>query len=143
MALLGASRLKIARFFGVSPSTLDRWADAEPEFREALDAGRRATGRVARALLRRATGYRVKGVKPMTVPVGGGISEIVDHPVITYYPPDVTAALAWLKRHEPRVWGDAGRGTTKAAQQGGGGSVHVFIDADTAALCGEPDVSEG
>ena len=68
-------------------------------------------GKVVVALAKRATGFRRKTVKPMTISIGGGMSQIVDHPVVEYFPPDVTACLAYLKRHAPDIWGDAGRGT--------------------------------
>jgi hypothetical protein len=34
---------------------------------------------------------------------------IVDHPVRKVYPPDITAAIFWLKNRDPRKWRDVHR----------------------------------
>ena len=61
-------------------------------------------GKVVVALAKRASGFKRKTLWPMVVSIGGGISQIVNHPVVEYFPPDVTACLAYLKRHCPEFW---------------------------------------
>jgi hypothetical protein len=137
MARLGMPLVRIRKALDLPERTFERWREHEPEFREALNAGRDAVNKAMKGLIKRAAGMRVKTTKPMLVPVGGGASEIVDHPTVTYIPPDTAAALAVLKRFEPRIWGDAGRGTTADAKHGTkGATIKIVLDADTAALTG-------
>ena len=58
-----------------------------------------ADRRVERALFERATGYNHPELK-----VFCHNGEIVTHEVNKHYPPDVTAAIHWLKVRKPSEW---------------------------------------
>ena len=138
MAMEGLHNSAIARAFAVQPSTIVKWKNRHPAFAEALRAGDNETGKIVVSLAKAARGYKRKAVRPITVSNGNGFSKIIEHPVVEYYPPNVTACLAWLKRHRPEIWGDAGRGTAKPKAADDAGEVTIpaavlKMLADTAA----------
>lgn len=106
--LLGATNDDLADFFGVHPSTIDRWIAAHVEFRDAVKRGRVvADSRVARGLFDRAVGYERKIERVMIV---RGEPKPVASTV--YYPPNVQACIFWLRNRRPGTWGD--RSATQA-----------------------------
>ena len=83
----------VIRKLGISRRTFDRYRNEFPEFRALIDECREeaaalATERVENALLRRATGYISEGEEPKHVP------------------PDVRAAIFYLKNRRPEQWRD-------------------------------------
>ena len=83
----GVSCAELARELGVSLSTLHRCRKQHPEFRELFsDAESARDDLVEEALLRRATGYENSDGKEI--------------------PPDVRAAVFWLKNRRPEDWQD-------------------------------------
>ena len=78
---------------GISRRTFDRCRSEHPEFRALIDecreeAAARAAEEVENALLKRATGYDTGGETP------------------THVPPDVRAAIFYLKNRRPKSWKD-------------------------------------
>ena len=89
--LEGGGLSEAARRLGVSATSLRRYRGEHPElaelFRECAEA---ADDRVEAALLRRATGYEVDDGRPRHIP------------------PDVKAAVFWLKNRRPKRWRERG-----------------------------------
>jgi len=78
-----------------------------PGLSEALDKGRRPLDTlVESSLFRRATGMRVRTV--VRESRDGGASEVVRE-TETELPPDVGAAMAWLRHRKPEKWNTATR----------------------------------
>ena len=116
--LLGATNDVLAEFFGVDPSTIDRWIARHADFGDAVKRGRViADARVARSLYDRALGCERK-VERMVV-VGGAVKRVTrtDH-----YPPDVKACIFWLRHRRRETWGDR----SPASGSGSCGSVAVL-----------------
>ena len=83
----GISCAALARELGISPSTLNRCRKQHPEFGELFaDAESARDDLVEEALLKRATGYENSDGKEI--------------------PPDVRAAVFWLKNRRPEDWQD-------------------------------------
>jgi hypothetical protein len=104
-ALLGASDKEIAAAFHVSESTLNDWRSEHPDLDESLQRGRDAAdATVADQLFRRATGYSHPDY------VSSSYQGVVTLTETTkYYPPDVSAAIFWLKNRQREKWGDVQR----------------------------------
>lgn len=101
-ALLGATDVEMADFFGVTEKTFNNWKKAHKEFLQSLKAGKvQADAVVGNKLYQRACGYEHPEVKVFN---HGG--EIVTHEVVKHYPPDSTAAIFWLKNRSPKKWRD-------------------------------------
>jgi transposase-like protein len=104
--LLGATNPEIAKYLEVSETTIENWMKQYPEFLGAIKAGREeADAKVAKALYRRALGYKHKAVKIMAVSNGEGLgSKIVHEEYTEVYPPDTRAAQMWLNNRQPEKW---------------------------------------
>jgi hypothetical protein len=104
----GATEERIAEFFGVCIATITNWKRDYPEFLAALKAGKdEADERVVQGLYERAVGYSHKDTDIRAVSLGQGMgSQIVQTPIVKYYPPDPTAAIFWLKNRRPKDWRD-------------------------------------
>lgn len=99
---LGATDEEIAEFFGTSARSLYRWKERHPEFCQALKAGKeKADERVIRSLYHRAVGYTYDAIQ---INVFQGVPVITPHK--EHVPPDVTAAIFWLKNRQPEKWRD-------------------------------------
>ena len=135
-ALMGMTEEEVCKAFDCSARTLGRWRTLHPEFAHAYDtASRDATAQVVAALHKRAIGFTKRGLrKPMATKAG-----IVSVEYDEYYPPDVTAGLAWMRVHLPEKWGKPGEGPAatsgrlKVAE-----GVSIVLDLDTLALTGLP-----
>lgn len=101
LALLGNTDREIARFLGVAEATLYNWKNKYPEFAQRLHDGKtHADARVAEALYRRAVGEAEVVAEKVVVQNG-------EHVVVPYterFPPDVSAAIHWLKVRQPELW---------------------------------------
>jgi hypothetical protein len=105
LALLGATDDEMAAFWDVSVATLNTWKSAHPEFLEALKEGKlSADAKVAERLYSRATGYSNPHAVKIFMPAGA--DEPVYAPFTEHYPPDVTAAIFWLKNRQRWKWRD-------------------------------------
>ena len=87
MLLEGHGDAAVAEALGISISSLRRYRNDHPEFGELFTQCRSAADdRVEAALLKRATGYDV------------------DEGKVRHIPPDVRAAVFWLKNRRPESW---------------------------------------
>lgn len=98
----GATNFDLARFFGVSITTIKSWRVRYPDFLAATKIAKEAAdAAVERSLFERANGYSVESVKIFQYE-----GEIIEAPFIEHYPPDTTAAIFWLKNRRPDLWRD-------------------------------------
>jgi hypothetical protein len=101
---LGARDVDLADFFGVAINTISVWKTRYPEFLGALKAGKEEVDdRVERSLLQRALGYtfdseKIFLPKDSRTPVRVKTRE--------HCPPDVVAAIFWLKNRRRDEWRD-------------------------------------
>ena len=105
LAADGKLDVDLAQAFQVSAWCIYAWKRKHPEFRAACvvtDAEKLEA--VKRSLFHRATGYSHATKKIMAVPVGGGMSEIVEVPYVEHYPPDVAAIRFYLCNRAPAEW---------------------------------------
>lgn len=99
---LGATDKEIADFFDVVEDTITEWKNVHPEFSVSIKKGKiEADANVAHALYHRAIGYEHEDIDIRVVD-----KEIVETPLIKYYPPDPTAGIFWLKNRRPKEWRD-------------------------------------
>lgn len=99
---LGATDFELADFFEVDTRTIYRWKNAEPEFCQAVIAGKeKSDERVERALFNRAVGYSYESEKVFQFQ-----GQVVRAPTIEHVPPDPSAAMNWLKNRRPDEWRD-------------------------------------
>lgn len=104
LALLGMTDEEMAKFFQVDDSTLYRWDEVHPEFREARARGKEpADALVAERLYKRALGYSHDAVK---IFMPQGAPEPVYAPYTEHYPPDTQAARWWLQNRQGKKWQD-------------------------------------
>lgn len=104
LATLGATDQEIADFFEVDVRTVYRWKHDNPEFCQALKAGKEvADSRVERSLYQRAIGYEQDEVK---IFMPSGAPAPVYAPYRAKVAPDVTAAIFWLKNRRKDQWRD-------------------------------------
>jgi len=100
--VFGAIDEEVAKFLGITVSTLYAWKLKYPEFSEALRVGKQpANDRVTESLYRLATGFHYADTD---IRVIGG--EIVKTEVMRYQPPNVTAVIFHKKNREPDLWRD-------------------------------------
>lgn len=97
---LGATDVEMADFFGVAVSTFYLWKNKQPEFSEALKAGKSAADeRVERSLYHKAVGYTFESEKVFQFQ-----GQIIRAPVREHVPPDTTAMIFWLKNRRADDW---------------------------------------
>ena len=98
----GATDIELADAFEVSLATIYRWRNSEPEFCEAVKAGKDAADdRVERSLYQRAVGYTFESEKVFQYQ---GV--IVRADTREHVPPDPGAAFNWLKNRRGEQWRD-------------------------------------
>ena len=91
----------VAKKIGINPATLYKWIDKYSEIGEALKKGKAPVDiEVENALLKRAMGYDYEEV--ITEAYGDGKKHVKK--VKRHVPPDVGAAIFWLKNRKPRNW---------------------------------------
>jgi hypothetical protein len=134
----GATVREVAEFFEVTERTIHNWSHEFPEFFRALKTGREAAdARVEQSLYRRALGYSFDSVH---ISAWQGVA--IQTPIVTHVPPDVTAAIFWLKNRKPQEWRDV-----KAVEHSGSiqhRHVAELSDAELAAIAAgsSPGASE-
>ncbi|WP_198174802.1 terminase [Spirosoma arboris] len=113
--LLGATDKDLATFFEVSESTIDNWKRENVEFLGSVKRGKIiADANVAKALYKRATGYKYREVTFEKIADKLTLESMADQ-VITqdaykkkivtkHLPPDPGAAMNWLKNRAPTLW---------------------------------------
>ena len=98
LCLLGYHDAELAQFFETTEQTINAWKKKHPAFLEALKAGKEsADANVAERLYIRAMGFEQDEERQM------GDSVVT---ISRYYPPDVTAAIFWLKNRQRGKWRD-------------------------------------
>jgi hypothetical protein len=105
LCALGHTDQEIAQFFDVSLRTFAYWKARNPELLHTLKIGKlHADQRIERSLYQRGVGYSYDAVK---VFMPAGAKKAVYAPYVEHVPPDVTAAIFWLKNRDPAHWRDA------------------------------------
>ena len=93
----GATDIELADLLDIGVSTLYRWKNEYPAFREACKADKEAADeRVERSLFHRAVGYTYASEK---IVVAKGVPKRV--PIREHVPPDPGAAMKWLSIRNP------------------------------------------
>lgn len=104
LCALGATDMEMADFFKVDVRTIYNWKHAEPEFFQAVKAGKEAADdRVERSLYQKAIGYEQDEVK---IFMPASATEPVYAPFRAKIAPDTTAAIFWLKNRRKEDWRD-------------------------------------
>lgn len=104
MGRLGLTNKEIADVLGVAKSTLDRWVRLSPSLRAALLRGRRvADTHVADSVYKQALGFMHPEEKIFYDSKRG---KVVRTDTNRYYPPNVIAAIFWLKNRYAEFWRD-------------------------------------
>lgn len=100
-ALLGATDVEMAGFFGVCEKTFNNWKARHPKFLQSIKRGKEiADARVGRKLYERACGFVCKETKIATFE--GQITDTLD--VEKHYPPDTAAGIFWLTNRQRGKW---------------------------------------
>lgn len=102
--LLGATNEDLAKYFEVSHQTINTWFTEHPSFLDAIKKGREeADANVAKSLYQRALGYSHKSKKIFADAKTGSVVEV---DCVEQYPPEVAAAIFWLKNRQRDKWRD-------------------------------------
>jgi hypothetical protein len=106
---------RLAEFLGVPRSAIALWKETEPSFSDAIrQAKAKADASVATKLWQRATGYEVQEEKEFELKDihydenGKKLKEEKRTVVVTLrrrIPPDTRAAIRWLRKRQPKLWG--------------------------------------
>jgi hypothetical protein len=97
---LGATDEDLAEFFAVARSTVAAWKSRHPQFGAALGAGKSdADDRVEKSLYQAAIGYSHPDVH-----VSHYQGQVTLTPITKHYPPNVAAAIFWLKNRRCNAW---------------------------------------
>jgi hypothetical protein len=121
----GATVREVAEFFEVTERTIHNWSHEFPEFFQALKTGREtADARVEQSLYRRALGYSFDSVH---ISAWQGVA--IQTPIVQHVPPDVTAAIFWLKNRKPQEWRDV-----KAVEHSGSVTHRIAVELSEAEL---------
>jgi hypothetical protein len=102
-ALLGATDVEMAGFFGVSERTFNTWKRSYPEFLQSIKKGKAiADANVASKLYSRAIGYDYEEIH-----VEKKGRKVVSRKTLNkYMAPETTAQIFWLKNRQPDKWRD-------------------------------------
>lgn len=102
LCLLGHTDAELAEFFEVTESTINLWKLEYEDFSESIKRGKGiADADITESLYKRAMGYESPD---MDIKMYEG--QIIETPLVKYYPPDTTAAIFWLKNRQPKKWRD-------------------------------------
>lgn len=100
MTELGATDNDVAEALDIGTTTLYRWRNEHPEFRDSLKVGKSESDeRVEMSLYRRAVGYTHEAVKIFQFQ---GQELIVPYTEVVQ--PDTTACIFWLKNRMPEKY---------------------------------------
>lgn len=109
LARLGATNAQIAQYFGVAVNTVDEWHKKYRLFKSAMKkGGLEADMKVAESLYKRAIGYQYVEEEYSAVEVEGQKKPLTEMALVKKtvktLPPDVKAAIHWLKVRQREVW---------------------------------------
>ena len=105
----GLTNEQIAHNIGISRSTLNEWKKKYPDISDTLKKEKEIVDyEVENALLKRALGYKYKEVTKERIlnPITSSYELRITKEVEKEVPPDVGAAMAWLKNRKPDQWRD-------------------------------------
>ncbi len=105
----GLTDEQIAHNVGISRSTLNEWKNKYPDISDTLKKEKEIVDfEVENALLKRALGYKYKEITKESFlnPFTSNYELRVTKEVEKEVPPDVGAAMAWLKNRKPDQWRD-------------------------------------
>lgn len=107
LCLLGATDDEIADFFNVSTRTIYRWKRDNAEFCQAIQSGKDiADERVERSLYQMATGRYVVEQQAIKIKLEKDKEDVKVVDLEKFLPPEVPAAIFWLKNRRKEVWRD-------------------------------------
>jgi len=113
-----------AKKLGVSVATFETYKNRYPEFLAAIKRGKAPVDfEVENALLKRALGYEADDIH-----VSNYMGDVTITPIKKVYPPDVTAAIFWLKNRQPARWRDV-KGVELTGKDGGAVVQEVAVSA--------------
>jgi len=112
LCLIGYTDKLLADFFGVAESTINEWKLDHHEFSESLRRGKDiADAEVAYSLYKAGCGYRYTETKLRTFVGEDGDRNVVEETVQEKeLPPNVSAAIVWLKNRQAKYWRENGGG---------------------------------
>jgi hypothetical protein len=106
----------LAKFLGLPRSAIALWKETEPSFSDAIrQAKARADASVAAKLYQKARGYEVQEEKEFELKDthydenGKKLKEEKRTVIVTLtrrVPPDTQAAIRWLRKRQPKLWGE-------------------------------------
>lgn len=128
--LMGALDEDLARFFGVSVATLNKWKKKYPAFGESIRIGKElADMQVAKSLYKRAIGYTYQQVVSHSAKISAKktknnscvdetfseddaddsrVVKVTTNEIVKVttkeMPPDTRAQIFWLKNRQPKLW---------------------------------------
>jgi len=102
LCLLGSTDAELADFFEVKEKTINNWKKEHPQFLQSIKEGKRiADATVTESLYKSANGYEHPDTDIRVVN-----NEIVETPIMKYYPPHPTSMIFWLKNRQKDKWRD-------------------------------------
>lgn len=102
----GLTLKQIAHNCNISERTLHNWRDCFPDIAEAIKKGAEVVDiEVENALKKAAVGYNYEEIE-RHVELIGGVERVKEKRTTKYMPPNVTAAIFWLKNRKRNVWQD-------------------------------------
>lgn len=114
MRLAGFTVEEICLALGVKPRSINRWKNDYPSFKKAWKSGGKlADARVARAMFKRAIGYKHPAMK-----IFNGQAGVVQVPYTERYPPDTGAGIFWMTNRQGELW----KSTSKQELTGANGT---------------------
>lgn len=100
MRMLGFTVREVAATLGVSEPTILHWRHTYPAFQQAwTEGGIGADGKVARAMFKRAVGYKHPAVRIFNNEGRPLYADFTQH-----YPPDTAAGSFWLTNRQREYW---------------------------------------
>ena len=108
LAMDGYTDKEIAQKMGISKSTLNNWKKIYPEFMDSLKKGKEpADAEVEQSLFKAAKGYEIEEKKVVIDQESKKAIRI--ETTVRHVPPNVTAAIFWLKNRRPDKWRDVNK----------------------------------
>lgn len=102
LAKAGKTNIQIAEIIGVHVRTIENWQGKNKDLLWAVKESKQIADELVEAsLFSRAVGYSHKSVKIFFDRVS---LKTIEHEVEEQYPPDVQAAMFWLKNRQPEKW---------------------------------------
>lgn len=100
LCILGYTDTHLCEYFQIDPMLFNMWKEAIEGFKDALEKCRLDTdAKVAYALLRLALGYVEKDVKLFHYQ-----GEVIEHPYMKRYEPNMAAIKMWLETRQKGIW---------------------------------------